>query len=686
VPPAPRAAWWRKYLKYWLHLAASVAIILGTVGLPHLIHFIRVRLPLRTSSLVTEAVARANENARAASALGQPITAGWFVKGYIRDDETGWSEAKLWIPVRGPKGEGSLYAAAGRGSGLWVLSELELSLTGSAPLNLLERPKLTDEARDLKPFAKAYLVPLGILTSVRIHALADQYRARLGLDVDVTAPISLEPSAFDPSRGQFVAESLLVLMRRNLPRLAEDPNAVLIGITQQDMYIAGRRWRYAFSYRSENNAVVSTAHMRPFLAGVLGREALLQARLRKMVAKNLGVLVYRLPASRDPSSVMYDNILGPDDLDVMGESFQGLGGQAVVSSYTTRHRQAPVAAEMKTASAPTAQAEYPCLAVRPAVGDAAGNQIPRAKVSTCPPDLRTSDAVDTVEIDLRYGAVVTCHTDLAVPDVVPLMLTRCYRSFDEHSRAFGVGWNLAYDVFPIGSRQPYTWIQLIFADGARVHYQRISKGTGYADAVYEHAESATRFRGSRFQWNGKGWDLLFADGALWNFPESYAATRGVEGALSAMRDAQGRKITIERDRYSNLVRVVSPGGKTIELQYDKSHRIVRATAGTGGSAVYEYDVAGRLVKAQDEARRVVRYTYDRTLLRGAHGGNDRPLFTIDYVDSLPSRIVLGGSAVYALQFALDRERTIPVTQATIAAPDGTRTAVNVADLRREKGP
>ena len=73
-------------------------------------------------------------------------------------------------------------------------------------------------------------------------------------------PVTMARRAFDPSRGQFVAESLLVLMRRNLPRLAEDPNAVLIGITQQDMYIAGRRWRYAFSYRSENNAVVSTAH------------------------------------------------------------------------------------------------------------------------------------------------------------------------------------------------------------------------------------------------------------------------------------------------------------------------------------------------------------------------------------------------------------------------------------------
>ena len=685
---ARQAAWWRKYLKYWLHLAVTAVIIFATAVLPHIIQFVRVRLPLRTSSLVTEAVLRANENPGAAGVLGQPITAGWFVKGYIRDDETGWSEAKLWIPVQGPKGDGSLYAAAGRASGLWVFSELQLSVSGAATLNLLERPKVSDDVRDLKPVAKAYLVPLGRLPSLRIHALADQYRAQLGLEVEVAPPVPLDSSAFDPARQQFVAESLLVMMRHGVARLADDPNAVLIGVTQQDMYIAGRSWRYAFSYRYGNSAVVSTAHMRPFLAGLRGKNAVLQSRLRKMVAKNLGLLVYRLPPSRDPSSVLYDNIQGPDDLDVMSESFQGLGGQAVVSSYTTRHRQAPVTPEMKTTSrqAPAIDAEYPCLVVRPAVGDAAGAQAPEAKISSCPPDLRASEAVDTLEIDLRFGAVVTCRTDLVVADVVPLMLMRCHRSSDEQSRAFGVGSNLAYDVFPVGSRQPYTWSQLIFADGARVHYTRISKGTGYADAVYEHVESATRFRGSRMRWNGTGWDLLFTDGALWNFPEAYAATRGVEGALTAMRDGQGRKITIERDRHANLVRLTSPGGKTIELQYDRSHRITRASASTGGSALYEYDVGGRLVKVQDGTQRVVRYTYDRALMRGAYGGNDRPLFTIDYTNAWPSRIVLGGETSYALRFTLDPDRAIPVTQATIEAPDGTRTTVNVADRSREGGP
>jgi hypothetical protein len=40
-----------------------------------------------------------------------------------------------------------------------------------------------------------------------------------------------------------------------------------------------------------------------------------------MVTKNLGFLYYGLGRSEDPSSVMYGQILGPDDLDAVSEDF-----------------------------------------------------------------------------------------------------------------------------------------------------------------------------------------------------------------------------------------------------------------------------------------------------------------------------------------------------------------------------
>ena len=661
-------------------------LLFVTTIAPHAIHFIRLRLPLRTSPLVTEAVARANEHERAVQALGQPITAGWFVKGYIRDDETGWSEAKLWIPVHGPRGDGSLYASAGRGSGQWVFSELALSASGASTLDLLQRRAASDEARNLRPAAKAYLVPLGRLTWVRIHALADYYRDQFGLDVAVTAPVPLDASAFDPRRGQFVAESLVVLMRHAAGPLADEPSVVLIGITQQDMYIARRvNWRWAFSYRSSNAAVVSSARMRPFLGGLRGQQPLVQTRARKMVTKNLGVLVYRLPPSRDPSSVLFDRIDGVDDLDVMGETFEGLGGSAVVSGFQTKHRQATQDAELTGTAGqrPRVDAEYPCFVVRPAV-DRADGPVPRGTIGRCPPDLRATEPVDTLEVDLRFGTLAACRTDMVVSDVVPLVLTRCHRAGDDQSRAFGMGGNMPYDTFPVGSRQPYTWMDLILADGARVHYDRISKGTGYADAVYEHVESATKFRGSRVRWNGNGWDLRFPDGALWQFPEAYAATRGVEGALRMMRDGAGRVIVIERDRYANLVRLRSPTGRTITFEYDRSHRITHAVASTGARITYEYDAGGRLTTVKENLRTVLRYAYDRALLRAAYDEADRPLYAVDYADGWPARVILRGRASYTLRFVTDADRSIPVTTAIVTAPDGTESRVSIADGERRE--
>jgi hypothetical protein len=48
-------------------------------------------------------------------------------------------------------------------------------------------------------------------------------------------------------------------------------------------------------------------------------DELLFARTRKLVSKYIGLLHYGLPASADPSSPMYDSILGPADLDRMKE-------------------------------------------------------------------------------------------------------------------------------------------------------------------------------------------------------------------------------------------------------------------------------------------------------------------------------------------------------------------------------
>jgi hypothetical protein len=51
----------------------------------------------------------------------------------------------------------------------------------------------------------------------------------------------------------------------------------------------------------------------------------------------------------------------------------------------------------------------------------------------------------------------------------------------------------------------------VLPDGGRVHYVRISPGTDYVTAEFEHTSSPTRFYKSRIKWNGMGWDLTLRD-------------------------------------------------------------------------------------------------------------------------------------------------------------------------------
>ena len=70
----------------------------------------------------------------------------------------------------------------------------------------------------------------------------------------------------------------------------------MIGLTNADMYIAARDWRYAYSLRAQDRfAIVSTARMGD---GLFVDEVRRMRRIQKMVTKNLGVLYYQLPPER----------------------------------------------------------------------------------------------------------------------------------------------------------------------------------------------------------------------------------------------------------------------------------------------------------------------------------------------------------------------------------------------------
>jgi tetratricopeptide (TPR) repeat protein len=169
---------------------------------------------------------------------------------------------------------------------------------------------------------KLYFVPLGNFSAAALTKLVNSCKQKTGIDVIVTQPVPFTLSTVNKQRQQVIAEEAIALIKQRYPNLAADPNAIVIGVTDEDLYVRDKKWQFAFSYRKEGRfAIVSSARMNPVNLGGSANDALLEARLRKMVLKNIGSLYYLYPLNHDPQSVLYDDVDEVEDLDKMGEDF-----------------------------------------------------------------------------------------------------------------------------------------------------------------------------------------------------------------------------------------------------------------------------------------------------------------------------------------------------------------------------
>jgi len=84
---------------------------------------------IKSTDAYKEALARARANPEVSAALGEPVTAGWFVQGKVNvSGPTG--DADLSIPLSGPKGKGTLYLTAHKEAGVWKYQVLEVAVEG----------------------------------------------------------------------------------------------------------------------------------------------------------------------------------------------------------------------------------------------------------------------------------------------------------------------------------------------------------------------------------------------------------------------------------------------------------------------------------------------------------------------------------------------------------------------------
>jgi YD repeat-containing protein len=316
-----------------------------------------------------------------------------------------------------------------------------------------------------------------------------------------------------------------------------------------------------------------------------------------------------------------------------------------------------------------------------------GSNPAKFKTSILPlqPTVRHDSPVNDFLVNLQTGRFVLRQTDLFVPDVMPLSLTRTYVVWDYHSRAFGVGGNHPYDIAPTGTRFPYTYQDLNLENGYQIHMPRVSKGTGYADAVFRHSDTSSEFYGAQDAWNGNGWTLTFRDGRKFYFPEAYYAKNLAQGAATEMADAQGHRIELKRDKVRNLQELISLSGRTIKFQYDGADRIVEAEDDAGHIRKYSYDRGGHVETVSDGIRVLYRFEYaplireagyDPWLLTAVLDGDWNVLLRNKYLWGRVSEQRLADGEVFRYEYQLKGR---DVLQTTVTLPSGEKKTFSFRD-------
>jgi YD repeat-containing protein len=348
------------------------------------------------------------------------------------------------------------------------------------------------------------------------------------------------------------------------------------------------------------------------------------------------------------------------------------------NAYVEIHTQTAIRPEYSNAvaAAPRFDGEFPCVFA--SVGK--GGVIPA--LGKCEIPTVHAGVVDRFEVDLRIGAFVLRQSDLYLNDVFEVPLTRSYNSRDWMAKnrvhAFGRNSNHPYDIAPLGSRNPYTYQMIALEDSDFIYFDRISKGTGYADAVFQHTETSTRFYKSVTSWNGNGWTTKLADGSEIRFPESYNAKNLAQGAATEMLDAKGNRLELRRDGQRNLQQIATPNGHTIKFNYDDLSRIIRAEDDKGNWVKYSYNGDGMLETATFSSGQMRRYDYMGALMTAVMDEKGNVLVRNSYESERLTRQQFANGDTFRYSYDWASDRYYP-DKVVVTLPDQTTREVRVED-------
>ncbi|MDB6070993.1 MAG: hypothetical protein JWL81_2164 [Verrucomicrobiales bacterium] len=133
VPPQKPTS--KNWLLYGCGGCLGLVVLLGIGGVAIMYFAFGT---LKKSDLYQTALKRAESSPEVQAALGTPLDTGWMMQGSMKVENSNGT-ADLTIPLKGPKGEGSLHVKGNQTGGApWVYSELQAILPDGKVVDLRE--------------------------------------------------------------------------------------------------------------------------------------------------------------------------------------------------------------------------------------------------------------------------------------------------------------------------------------------------------------------------------------------------------------------------------------------------------------------------------------------------------------------------------------------------------------------
>ncbi len=196
-------------------------------------------------------------------------------------------------------------------------------------------------------------------------------------------------------------------------------------------------------------------------------------------------------------------------------------------------------------------------------------------------------------VSLSTGLYIREDEDLIVHGTPTLILKRTYRSGFHIQREFGVGTTHNGGRLLEGDAERFSWVGFTDSDASDVRFERVSHGTSYANALFEHRSSTSEWQGAQLGWVGSGWAVRRSDDGVLMF-QGCGENDNPHCWILWERDSDGHRVDYKREASGRLLRIEASPERWIAFDYDDKNRITRAYSSDKEEVRYTYDQRGRL--------------------------------------------------------------------------------------------